>query len=145
MVNSMTMEGDGCGFCWQAENDLKSIAKLLNCTRDNSYEDAACKHLNRRPLDSYSQPVLLQHFPTYRSSDSICLEHDAPTIENYRERWDVLSQRATKFLGQQLSPRVAFSGHSHHYCHIKNMLDIDEYTIASFNWRNKMNPSFILV
>lgn len=145
MINSMTMEGDGCGFCWQAENDIKSIGKLLSCSRDQNANDVKCKHLGRPPLSSYSQPILLQHFPTYRASDSTCQEHDSPVIEAYRERWEVLSQRATQFIGKQLSPRLAFSGHSHHYCHTKNMLDIDEYTIASFSWRNKKNPSFILV
>lgn len=145
MVNSMTLEGDGCGFCWQAEQDLEAIGKLLWCARTNNNDDARCKRLKHRPLRSYSQPILLQHFPTYRPSDVGCIEHDSPLLETYRERWEVVSQKATKYLGEQLNPRLAFSGHSHHFCHIKNTLDIDEYTIASFSWRNKMNPSFVLV
>lgn len=138
----MTMEGDGCGFCWKAENDIKLIGRQLMCANDKS--NPKCKYMDR-PLDSYSQPILLQHFPMYRKSDTDCIEHDSPAIETYRERWEVISQRATEFLGRTLQPRVAFSGHSHHYCHSINSLGIDEYTVASFSWRNKRNPSFLLV
>lgn len=44
-----------------------------------------------------------------------------------------------------LEPRVAFSGHSHNYCRVKNLLEIEEYTISSYSWRNKNNPKFLLV
>lgn len=40
---------------------------------------------------------------------------------------------------------MAFSGHSHNYCRVRNMLGIEEYTISSYSWRNKNNPKFLLV
>lgn len=49
-----------------------------------------------------------------------------------------------KISGNLLEPRLAFSGHSHHYCKLVNRLKIEEYTLSSFSWRNKNNPSFIL-
>lgn len=75
----------------------------------------------------------------------MCLESDSEEMEAFRERWEVLSKDATKWLGKMLDPRVAFSGHSHNYCRVKNMLDIEEYTISSYSWRNKNNPKFLLV
>lgn len=142
MINSMTLDQDGCWFCREAENEIRSIARRLRCADDKTRQE--CTHISDR-LETYSQPILLQHFPTYRESDVTCLEHDAPVIENFRGKWEVLSEEATDFLGDNLDPRVAFSGHSHHYCHSVNLLGIDEYTIASFSWRNKVNPSFLLV
>lgn len=81
----------------------------------------------------------------YRKSDEDCISHDSPVIEKYKERWEVLSKDSSKLIGDLLKPRLAFSGHSHHYCHIKNTLNIEEFTVASFSWRNKNNPSFLLV
>lgn len=141
MLNSMTMERDGCGFCEKAENDIRSIALKLKCTEHGN--QTRCKYIT--PLESYSRPILLQHFPTYRPSDVDCIEGDSPLNESYREGWEVISKSATDFLGKYIKPRVSFSGHSHHYCYLVNSLGIDEYTIASFNWRNKVNPSFLLV
>lgn len=79
-----------------------------------------------------------------RESDEVCKEHDSPEIELYRENWEVLSKDATKFL-EILDPAVAFGGHSHHYCRSFNMWGVEEFTIASFSWRNKRSPSFLLV
>ena len=72
------------------------------------------------------------------------MDKNSINLDKYREKWDTLSLESTKFLGKQLDPRAFFSGHSHHNCRIKNSLGIDEYTIASFNWRNINNPSFLL-
>lgn len=142
IVNSMTMSRDGCYFCEQAEYDLLVIAAQLNCAKDKTKN--ACSAVTNK-LSFYSRPILMQHFPTYRKSDASCIEHDAPDIEVYRENWEVLSKDATEFLGNHLNPRVAFSGHSHHYCRTNTIWGTEEYTVASFSWRNKNNPSFLLV
>lgn len=113
-----------------------------------------------------------QHFPLYRESDANCNETDeAPHYEKltkFKEKWDCLSQEATDFVSSRhslrtvalnspnnvtinsqlltrLHPRVVFSGHTHHGCHTVHRNDIHEYTIPSFNWRNKPNPSFSMV
>lgn len=142
MINSMTMAQDGCYFCEKAKSDVRKMANQLNCAKLKTKK--ACDGVEKQ-LQFYSRPILLQHFPTYRNSDEVCEEHDSPEIEIYRENWEVLSKSSTKFLGQLLNPRVAFSGHSHHYCRTYNNWGIEEFTIASFSWRNKNNPSFLLV
>jgi hypothetical protein len=37
------------------------------------------------------------------------------------------------------------TGHTHHGCHRTHREDIHEWTLPSFSWRNKDNPSFMLV
>lgn len=142
IINSMTMGRDGCYFCENAEHDILQIAAQLKCAKEKT--KSGCRHVTKK-LPFYSRPILLQHFPTYRKSDVACIERDAPEIEVYREDWEVLSKNATNFLAKHLNPRVAFSGHSHHYCHTHTTWDAEEYTLASFSWRNKNNPSFLLV
>ena len=45
----------------------------------------------------------------------------------------------------ELNPRLVVDGHTHHGCHTIHRGKIPEWTIASFNWRNKINPTFALV
>lgn len=95
--------------------------------------------------DRYSQPIVLQHFPTFRASDEHCIGTNSFNKDKYREKWDTVSRESTQFIDQTLQPRVYFSGHSHHYCRmLKNSVGVEEFTLASFNWRNIDNPSFIL-
>ncbi|XP_055596047.1 metallophosphoesterase 1 homolog [Uranotaenia lowii] len=138
-INSIAMEGDGCQLCETAEKELRAISSIFKCGRGIGHCTGVPK------LEEYSKPIVLQHFPMHRDSDKDCREHDAPNVELFRERWEVISKESTDLIGELLNPRLAFGGHSHHYCHLaRNRLGIEEYTLASFNWRNKNNPSFIL-
>lgn len=139
----MALSRDGCYFCNEAEADIKRMSHRLNCAKHQS-NSSRCTNLSDQ-LTFYVRPILMQHYPTFRESDAVCEEHDSPEIEFYRENWEVLSKNATEFLGKTLNPLIAFSGHSHHYCRTYNMWDVEEYTLASFSWRNKKSPSFILV
>lgn len=143
LLNSMTLSRDGCHFCTEAEAEIQRISQRLDCAKTKS-NSSSCKRLSDK-LPFYTRPILMQHFPTFRESDEVCEEHDSPEIEKYRENWEVLSKDATEFLGKTLNPLAAFSGHSHHYCRVYNMWGVEEYTLASFSWRNKRNPSFLLV
>ena len=44
-----------------------------------------------------------------------------------------------------LNPRLIVSGHTHHGCHRIHDNGVPEWTVASFSWRNKKGPSFLLV
>lgn len=141
-INSIAMEGDGCMLCERAERELIKISYQLECAQGVGNCDKIPKIRG-----SYSHPIILQHYPFYRQSDKECQVTDVKTIEKYREGWEVLSKDASKLIHKLLKPRVGFSGHSHHYCQLQNqfMDNMDEYTLASFSWRNKDNPSFLLV
>lgn len=137
------MEGDSCHLCQTAQRQLREVSKILDCYRDDLLSERECRGIKKLP---YSQPIVLQHFPTFRKSDLRCVEKDSTNNDKYREKWEVLSRDSTDLIGTMLNPRVVFAGHSHHYCKIeKNRLRIEEFTLASFNWRNINNPSFLLV
>uniref|UniRef100_D3TPS9 Metallophosphoesterase 1 homolog n=1 Tax=Glossina morsitans morsitans TaxID=37546 RepID=D3TPS9_GLOMM len=141
LINSMAMENDGCSFCKNALKDLYNIKDKLDCLRNVH----TCPDMETiQNHQCYSRPIVMQHFPTYRKSDKSCKEHDYLEIEEYREKWEVLSRNSTDWLGELLQPRLSFAGHSHNYCHSINRWGVDEYTLASFNWRNKINPSFLM-
>lgn len=142
-INSVAMESDGCVICEQAERELAYVSYQLNCTRGVG-DEKSCAKLPKLAA-AYSQPIVLQHYPLYRRSDAECLASDMPKLDKYRERWEVLSRDSTKLIGRLLEPRLAFSGHTHYYCHSKNrVINVEEYTIPSFSWRNKNDPSFLL-
>lgn len=120
--------------------EIYLIPGIFKCSRGIGKN---CKSVGK--LSRYSSPIILQHYPMYRESDESCAEHDSLKMEKFRETWEVLSQESTDLIGELLEPRLAFSGHSHDYCLLKNRLKIDEYTIPSFSWRNRNNPAFALV
>jgi len=124
----------------------------LRCMKGTSTRN--CDHLSL--LERYSRPILLQHFPMYRISDEVCTESDAvPLAERsvkFRERWDCLSRESTEYLVDSLEPRVVLGGHTHHACYITHSVGTPgpdlkkmvEYSVPSFSWRNRDNPSFML-
>ena len=67
----------------------------------------------------------------------------------YKERQDVLSQEATDHLLTTVDPRLVFTAHTHNYCYTehsgKKGKIIPEWTVPSFTWRNRDDPSFMLL
>jgi len=126
-LNSMAMENDGCSVCRDAEKKVKSIS---------------------RKLLPGEKPFLLQHFPLYRESDRMCHGVDsAPEEEKaaaFRPKWDCLSKSASVWLLDVLKPAAVFSGHTHHSC-VYHHGNITEYSVPSFSWRNRNDPSYFLV
>ncbi|XP_034234477.1 metallophosphoesterase 1 isoform X2 [Thrips palmi] len=145
LINSMAMEGDDCSLCRQAEVKLMTIAEKLRC-----YQGVGKGCAPGMPQKQYSRPIILQHFPMYRDSDKNCDEPDEAPEDlkrmKFRERWECLSREATEMIFDQLDPRAVFTGHTHHGCHVVHgaSQDIHEYTVSSFSWRNKDNPTFLL-
>ncbi|XP_065332755.1 metallophosphoesterase 1 [Cloeon dipterum] len=142
LVNSMAMEGDGCFLCRPAQIHLQQISTRLKCTKGT----AKCKKIQK--LSQYSKPILLQHFPMFRESDINCSGPDqAPEDEKkqkFRERWECLSRESSDLLMEMLEPRLITTGHTHHGCHRIYPDGTHEWTVPSFSWRNKNNPSFLL-
>ena len=93
--------------------------------------------------------MLLQHFPLYRSSEVNCTGRDSPPLERRnmqnREGWEVLSQTASELLMSSLQPRAIFGGHTHYSCQVLHQGNIPEFTLPSFSWRNRNDPSFMMV
>ncbi|KAL5022881.1 hypothetical protein ScPMuIL_002036 [Solemya velum] len=148
LVNSMTMEGDSCKLCSEAVNLLKDISWQLKCSQGAIKKmdlPQICETIETFP---YTKPILLQHFPMYRLSDSNCsLPDAAPDSEKdipFRLRIDCLTEEATNQLFDWINPRLVIDGHTHHGCYRVHDNGVPEWTVASFNWRNKRNPTFLL-
>ncbi|KAG5320845.1 MPPE1 Metallophosphoesterase, partial [Pseudoatta argentina] len=143
LINSMALEGDGCFLCRPTEIAVNKIAKDLKCARRIGND---C--YNASAISRYSRPILLQHYPMYRESDEICNELDQAPDElkaiKFRERWECLSKEASEQLLDILNPRLIVAGHTHHGCRRIHRDDILEFTISSFSWRNKVNPSLLM-
>jgi len=136
-LNSMVLDDDGCFLCYQTFKEIKRIARILksNCTDQHS-----C---------TYNRPILIQHFPFFRVNDYNCNEIDSPLKAEkgriYEPKIDCVSKSSTEFVLEMLTPRLAFSGHTHAGCIINHTsFNTIEYTVASFNARNQYDPNFLL-
>lgn len=142
LLNSMAFEGDRCKMCSEAERSFKQIVETLDCAQGK------IKQCTMEKIQ-YTKPVIFQHFPMFRSSDINCSGPDsAPEDEKrkiFQPKMDCLSKDATQQILEQLNPRLIMNGHVHHFCHTLHMDVIPEWTLSSFSWRNKNNPSFILL
>ncbi|KAM6219560.1 metallophosphoesterase 1 [Rhynchocyon petersi] len=146
MVNSVALEGDGCSICSETEAELIEISHKLNCSRKQQVPSRRCEARHHLPS---SAPVLLQHYPLYRPSDANCSGEDtAPSEEKnipFKEKYDVLSREASHKLLWWFQPRLVLSGHTHSACEVTHGDGVPEFSIPSFSWRNRNNPSFIMV
>lgn len=141
IINSMALEGDSCSFCSEAEVKIRRLGHEIR-NRCNATSKTTCK-----------RPIILTHFPLYRKSEMDCHEEDSATDDEerkklYRQKIDCISKESTSFLLKELQPMIVFNGHTHHGCIKKHKTDngiIEEWTVASFSWRNRPNPSFLLV
>uniref|UniRef100_A0ACB8FCN8 Metallophosphoesterase 1 n=1 Tax=Sphaerodactylus townsendi TaxID=933632 RepID=A0ACB8FCN8_9SAUR len=146
LVNSVAMEGDGCKICRTAEAKLVELSHRLNCSlQEQSQHQKKCSNVDKLPP---SFPILLQHYPLYRRSDSQCTGEDAAPLDKrndpFKEKYDVLSEEASQKLLWWFQPRLILSGHTHSACEVLHHGKIPEISVPSFSWRNRNNPSFIM-
>ncbi|CAK8696186.1 unnamed protein product [Clavelina lepadiformis] len=95
LVNSMGLEEDDCNMCADVESRLQYVSRSLKCSQNKDAESDECATLPQYPP---YKPILLQHFPLYRSSDALCQGEDASSgkeYEKYKEKWDVVSRDAS--------------------------------------------------
>ncbi|KAK9878675.1 hypothetical protein WA026_023123 [Henosepilachna vigintioctopunctata] len=142
LINSMALEGDGCTLCKSVEIQLSEIEKKLKCSKNSTFLNCTSKP----SLEFYSKPILMQHYPLYRSSDMDCTDFDSAPMpikeEIFKEARECLSKNSTYHILNQIKPRLALSGHTHHGCTRKLPFGFgEEITISSFNRRNKNNPT----
>jgi len=137
LINAIAFEGDHCRLCSRAERELNEVMEELNRT------------------DSWTRPVLLSHFPLYRRSDARCTTETSSEVKSqsnisiYKAGHDVLSESATHQLLDLIKPRLVFAGHTHQSCHMKHSTKTgvitSEWTIPSFSWQIRDDPSFVLL
>lgn len=169
-VNSMAMDGDDCELCATAEYLVNEISSKLfrrckkreidsekDLERDPERDPKRNQKRNPKRLCEEERPILLSHFPLFRSSDLDCDEPDSdynPNEKvNIRPRLGCLTKRSTNYLLRKLQPRLSLNGHTHYGCVKKHTVQltaneyvlVNEYTLSSFNYRNRATPSFLLL
>lgn len=149
LVDSLAMHGDDCEFCAPAVKKVKEIGHELHCME--AQDDPQCELAFS---ETYSRPILLQHFPLFRLSDIDC--HNEPDVlsdpeekaKPFKPLWDCLSEKSSQFLLESINPRLVLSGHTHNGCRqlhsLKDGSKIPEWSVASFSWRNRNNPVIVL-
>ncbi|GAA6092956.1 metallophosphoesterase 1 [Tachysurus ichikawai] len=145
LVNSVALHGDHCPICQGVEEKLYSLAQQLNCSTQSDVMKHLCRDVQSYPSTA---PIILQHYPLYRTSDAQCTGEDAAPLneryQHFQERYDVLSQDASRKLLRWFQPRLILSGHTHSSCEVFHENRFPEISVPSFSWRNRNNPSFIL-
>ncbi|MBN3310963.1 MPPE1 Metallophosphoesterase, partial [Amia calva] len=151
LVNSVALHGDGCSICQSVENELFKLSYALNCSVQANSKRDRCRDVHKFPPSRpiILQPLSTQHYPLYRVSDAECTGEDAAPPEErhqvFKEQYDVLSQTASQKLLWWFKPRLILSGHTHSACQVLHGDKFPEISVPSFSWRNRNNPSFILV
>ncbi|KAM3910008.1 metallophosphoesterase 1 isoform 1-T2 [Leptodactylus fuscus] len=146
LVNSVALEGDNCIICRATEDQIREVSRQLNCSRMKNHPDnmKKCRSVQLLPP---SAPILLQHYPLYRESDSECKGEDSASPEEkkvlFKEKYDVLSKEASQKLLRLIQPRLILSGHTHSACQVRHG-NVPEISVPSFSWRNRNNPSFVM-
>lgn len=114
LVNSMSLENDGCSFCKKTQKELKKLNNTLKCLKGTKTSN--CTNIFKFNTNSiYSRPIIFTHYPLYRDSDSICpLDIDSEKIvlnENprFRPKYDCLSRESSKQVSI-LNPKKNFRG-----------------------------------
>ncbi|TNM98494.1 metallophosphoesterase 1 [Takifugu rubripes] len=148
LLNSVALHGDGCPICQAVETELIRLSGEMNCSLQSS-DGGPAEGCNGSKLYSPSPPIMLQHYPLYRVSDAGCTGLDAAPAEDrhllFREKYDVLSKEASQRLLWWFKPRLILSGHTHSGCEVLHDNKYPEISVPSFSWRNRNNPSFIMV
>jgi len=140
LVNSMSLQDDHCSICNQANEEFDELQNYFHCSLSKTH----CK--NGEIIKS--RPILLQHFPLYRESDESCSGLDAARPEEIKpfvEGFDCVSKASSQKLLKNLSPRLVLSGHTHNGCEYKHEDGTVEISVPSFSWRNRNNPSFMML
>ncbi|VDN01102.1 unnamed protein product [Thelazia callipaeda] len=141
LLNSMTLERDGCYLCTTTEFEIEKLSRKLNCTKNGASK-----------CNVNSRPILLLHFPLFRHSDAQCPDDYDAAVEPAKSQIftagiDCLSNASSHYVLNKLDPRAVFNGHTHHSCRTwwPAPYNMYEWTLSSFSWRNIVQPAFLLV
>eukprot|EP01090_Pellita_catalonica_P007114 TRINITY_DN17725_c0_g1_i1.p1 TRINITY_DN17725_c0_g1~~TRINITY_DN17725_c0_g1_i1.p1 ORF type:complete len:401 (-),score=38.72 TRINITY_DN17725_c0_g1_i1:25-1227(-) len=142
----------------------------ISCTCNQTKAELdACVEILKEQAGKAKQVILLTHFPLFRENERECTKIDITKeiVAEYgefslRKNWidgqfdysnleekDVMGKVQTEFLLRTIQPTFVFSGHTHYFCEYTHRLpngrgDVKEVTVSTFNWRNRVDPSFVL-
>lgn len=125
-----------------------------------SFLDDLRRELERK--NTNHKVILLTHFPLYRVNDLNCGDLRSnerghitylDPASRYQKHRHVLSPPLSKYLLDTIRPSLVLSGHTHAYCaqhhRVESMngfpMNISEYTIPSFAWSQRPDPSYAVL
>lgn len=98
--------------------------------------------------------ILLTHVPLYREDDMRCgaqrlqeqghITYEHPSFQ-YREHHHVLSRELSTELLAKLQPDLVLSGHTHAWCAYQHATGSSEFTIPTFTWGQRPDPSYAVL
>lgn len=98
--------------------------------------------------------ILLTHLPLFREDDMQCgaqrlqeqghVTYEHPSFQ-YREHHHVLSRELSTELLAKLQPDLVLSGHTHAWCAYQHTTGSSEYTIPTFTWGQRPDPSYAVL
>uniref|UniRef100_A0A3Q2NWU1 Metallophosphoesterase 1 n=1 Tax=Fundulus heteroclitus TaxID=8078 RepID=A0A3Q2NWU1_FUNHE len=146
----VTKKGAGWGSVFALESTCAGEALFIDKKHVSNFRPfVRSRCVKRTDVTTPACCFVPQHYPLYRVSDASCTGQDAAPPEErhllFREKYDVLSKEASQRLLQWFKPRLVLSGHTHSGCEVLHDKRYPEVSVPSFSWRNRNNPSFILV
>lgn len=135
---------------------LKLNAMALDTRAPRSSRGELKQMLDQAAKSGTDRPdVLLLHMPLYRKSDQECgrereLDRTGSTTtydmdKALEPRDDVIDAESSNMLLQRLQPRLILSGHLHTPCRFHHESGAWEFTIPTFGWRMRPDPSYGLL
>lgn len=163
-VNAMAL---ACEACPMYSSVTKAVEQFSMSGRQSSLEIAQQGGLLGHSSPS-ERPVLLTHLPLYRGNEIVCDAVDIPKCApwheveggcaslfesskstklhiRYRDMVDMLPLNTSNYLLSALNPSLVLSAHAHRYCNRVLGNGAREVTVSTFTWRNRDDPSFLLV
>lgn len=157
------LHGAGRRAAWRART---AVQREIRRPVEGGFAEGEQQHI----CSLISPPLLLlgaplKHFLQLKHSSAICWLNLDPSVDQ-REWWwwrwwwwckwvqsgslrvdDGVSEGlcVSPQLLQWFKPRLILSGHTHSGCEVLHDNKYPEISVPSFNWRNRNNPSFILV
>lgn len=163
VLNSVGASGDGSDISKEFDRKLDSINRILFEDGLKS-EKVRASIINGTLNQTPNNPILVQHFPLWRHDDSICSTKPSDTA-NAHDRFyvnkparEAVPAAISKNILEKIKPRIIFSGHTHNWClreFDRNSVGngkkmglkhpLFELSVPSFSWRNRNNPSYLMV
>ncbi|DBA01182.1 TPA: hypothetical protein N0F65_002317 [Lagenidium giganteum] len=135
---------------------LNTMALDTN-VQDDDVKDSAQSNTTKLGMTrTRGSVVLMTHLPLYRADDMQCgdkrrnegghITYEHPSFP-YEIHHHVLSPELTQELLTKLRPSIILSGHTHAWCEYQPSGEVNakEFTIPTFSWGQRPDPSYALL
>lgn len=173
-LNAMALACDACPLHHSVQKVVEKAEAILQQRSSKTFTIGPAEKQTDSDFlkqNAPENPVLLLHLPLYRIDESVCDCIDTPRcapwheveggclqlgaaaqsssqlikLTPYRNMMDMLSLNTSGYVLSALNPRLVLSAHAHRFCDRVHGSGIREVTIATFAYRNRDDPGFLLL